>query len=180
MAKPLPKKWRDQYRDDPYLSDPEFLTGDEYPEPITSEIPKHLKRGGVGRMQRPKECHHRAYLYALHHREEPGLQLVYGTYGMLFVNGTSLSSGEHSWIELPGNITFDGNRMEFYRTDEYRQALHAAPRWMYTGMEAIRLSSATGHTGPWTEAECIDVLGAVPGITALNEIATGKGGTDAE
>lgn len=152
MSKALSKEWLQRYGDHPQLADPEFPAQD-YPEQITSDIPARLRRGGVGRVQRPQECHHRAFVYALAHHDEPGLELVYGTHR---------GSLEHSWIELPGNITFDGNRMQFNRTDDYRRALQAVPRWRFTAMEAMGLMARTGHSGPWTAQDCIDVIGHIP------------------
>lgn len=78
MGKPFPKAWMNQFGDLPLLADPKFATK-EYPDAIRNGVPPHLRRGGVGQVQRPKECHHRASLYTLAHVEEPGLRLVYGT-----------------------------------------------------------------------------------------------------
>lgn len=104
---------------------------------------------------------HTAGQDAIHHHGEPGLQLVYGTH----VSGDMTDPAEHRWVEVPGNITFDGTMQEFYKTSEYRRMRQATPRRRYTGGEAARLEVATGHTGPWTQQNCIDVLGQVPDDT---------------
>lgn len=139
--KPFSKAWRDEYADRPIHSDPaRFIAG--MPQPI--KPPAHLRRG-VGRVLRPKECHHRAALYMLNHIDEPGIRLVYGTFDSLALNIRS----EHSWVELPGNLAFDGTRQEFYRTDEYRVVIRAETIQEYTGREIATLISLTKHTGPW-------------------------------
>lgn len=157
MAKPLSNAWIREHQDDPEhgpsLTDPEFFCGG-YPDPISDRVPKHLRKGGVGRLQRPKECHHYAYLYMAAHSEEPGIRIVYGTLTPYFVF--------HSWVEVPGNISFDPNRQVFYETDTYRAMCINSVIRVYTAKEAHTLVSGTRHSGPWTEADCLRLLGYVP------------------
>ncbi len=156
MAKPLPKAWIREHQDNanhgPYLTDPSFFHRD-YPEPITDRVPKHLREGGVGRVQRPKEAHQFSFRYAQAHVDEPGLRIVYGI---------RLGYIDHSWVELPGNITFDGTRQEFYETDAYRAMIGASVIRSYTAIETSVLAGRTDHSGPWTEADCLRLLGYVP------------------
>lgn len=119
--------------------DPEFSVSN-HPEPITHLVPVEYRRRGVGRVQRPKECFHYAWLYVIDNAEVPGVLLIHGTY---------LDGEGHCRVELPGNIAFDATTQEFYRADEYRLAMNARIIRTYTPYEVAKLTTATGHTGPW-------------------------------
>ncbi len=71
--------------------------------------------------------------------------MYYGTY-----LGADLGIDfRHSWVELPGNIAFDGETQEFYPADAYRAAYRCTVIREYTAVEAFALMSEEVHSGPW-------------------------------
>lgn len=111
------------------------------PDPI--DVPARLRKG-VGRILKPGACHDSAAKYVLDHISKDGIRLCYGTY---------FDHYRHSWVELPGNIVFDGEMQEFYPADAYRAAYRCTVIREYTPQEVLRLMLDEGHFGPW-EGNC--------------------------
>ncbi len=72
----------------------------------------------------PRECFPRACYYVELHRIK-GIQYVLG-------KAVSGGFGEHGWVELPGNVVFDGVLQRFYDRDKYYQSEHAMPWYKFT------------------------------------------------
>jgi hypothetical protein len=56
---------------------------------------------------------------------------------------------DHSWVELPGDVVFDGVVQAFFTRDSYYAVMAALPMDTYTTLETRRLFAAHGHPGPW-------------------------------
>jgi hypothetical protein len=140
-----PATWRDMYRDNPDYFDTAPLPAG-YPE--RAPVPDRLRRG-AGLAAGDTGSHQLACTYVLRHAKEPGIRLVHGSIDP----GETGDRQAQAWVELDGNLTFDGHTREFFATDRYQAALHAEPDRRYTAAEAARLLLNTGHPGPWTATE---------------------------
>lgn len=58
-----------------------------------------------------QECFYRSYMYLCDNRHVASMDDVYLVHGEC-----TLSLGPHAWVELPGDVMFDGVRQRFYRT----------------------------------------------------------------
>jgi hypothetical protein len=74
--------------------------------------------------QFPTLCFPRACYYVQTHRIK----------GMEYVFGTSLGGGfgNHGWVELPGNVLFDGVLQRFYDREAYYRIEFAMPWYRFT------------------------------------------------
>ncbi len=92
--------------------------------PAEVSVPPHYLRYTQPDRQFPGECFRRACSYVLTHRLK----------GMVYVFGTTLGGGmgEHAWVELPGNIVFDGVLQRFYDLPRYYEIEHAMPWYKFT------------------------------------------------
>lgn len=80
----------------------------------------------------PHECYKQALLYSLGSTRH-GHTLVHGT--------TLLDFGGHAWVELPGEIVFDGVFQRFYSRDAYYGNMASAIPWYLYDEAAVRLLS---------------------------------------
>jgi predicted NAD-dependent protein-ADP-ribosyltransferase YbiA (DUF1768 family) len=56
----------------------------------------------------------------------------------------------HAWVELAGNVVFDGVLQRFYNKQGYEQVLLATPDARYTPKEAAQhYLTYKGFYGPW-------------------------------
>jgi hypothetical protein len=55
----------------------------------------------------------------------------------------------HAWVELPGDLVFDGVRQAFYDRDGYCQVLHAVAEATYDAPTMLERMHASGRYGPW-------------------------------
>jgi hypothetical protein len=80
------------------------------------------------------ECFWRAYLYCQMHYPVPGIWYVYGESSL----GAAVGIGLHAWVELPGDVVFDGTLQRFYCRAAYYERLHARAYYRFT-------AEAAGH-----------------------------------
>lgn len=80
-------------------------------------------------LQFPRKCFETACNYVTLHRVK----------GMHYVLGEALCGGiqQHGWVELPGNIVFDGSLQRFYDRAKYYQSEHARPWYRFTRSAVI-------------------------------------------
>ena len=92
--------------------------------PAEVSVPPHYLRYTQPDMQFPGECFMRAWSYVLTHRLKR----------MVYVFGTTLGGGMggHAWVELPGNIVFDGVLQRFFDLPRYYEIEHAMPWYRFT------------------------------------------------
>jgi hypothetical protein len=101
------------------------------------------RRGTRPRRGYPGNCYKKAADYVLGH-DARGVRLVHGVYGYGPVVG-------HAWVELPGDVAFDGVLQRFYTLAGYCAAVGARSLKSYTRAEAASWMSRTGHFGPWED-----------------------------
>ena len=112
------------------------------------EVDSQLGEGTrPGRIHK-KRCLSTAFAYADSHRRD-GPVLCHGM--VLF--GSARRHFLHAWVEMPGEVVFDGMVQMFYSRREYYRRMGVDPErvWRYAPAEVERLSMQTRHTGPWHE-----------------------------
>jgi hypothetical protein len=56
---------------------------------------------------------------------------------------------DHAWIELPGDIVFDGVVQAFFTRSSYYAVMAAVALDAYSAAATRKLVVAHGHPGPW-------------------------------
>jgi hypothetical protein len=107
---------------------------------IARAVPREWTRGFLfGHLWRG-QCYERAFKYLLDHDIE-GMMLVHGTrYGI-----------PHAWVELPGDVVFDGTVSRFFDRESYYQVQRVVKEVEYTKVEACRKATEANprRRGPW-------------------------------
>jgi hypothetical protein len=93
----------------------------------------------------PQQCYPRTTKYVLDHPHINGMQLVHG----VISHPPHFVPLEHAWVELPGNVVFDGVVQAFFEQGSYYAVMAAVPLDRYSGPETRRLVAAHRHPGPW-------------------------------
>ena len=57
----------------------------------------------------------------------------------------------HSWLELPGDVVFDGVTQRFYRQTAYYERRGAEVDRTFTVFEALLMTARHHHFGPWDD-----------------------------
>lgn len=114
---------------------------------------------GRPRRKSPHNCYRKALDYAWAKGTAiPELRVIHGViFGMV----------GHAWIELPGNVVFDGTMQQFYDRDVYYRHQRARVMRSYTMMEANALLLSEDHYGPyydWREREKVLTGTEVPAL----------------
>jgi len=97
------------------------------------------------RRRYPQQCYARTVKYVLDHPRIDGLRLVHG----VISHAPQFVPLDHAWVELPGDVVFDGVVQAFFTRASYYAVMGAVPMDSYTGSEARRLVAEHGHPGPW-------------------------------
>lgn len=90
------------------------------------------------------ECYRKACYFVSDHNIE-GARLVHGRISDFGVDCS------HAWVELPGEIVFDGVTQRFYRRDRYYEVRSAIKERCNTAEEALINSVRHRNFGPWHE-----------------------------
>jgi hypothetical protein len=93
----------------------------------------------------PQQCYARTTKYMLQHPDIEGARLVHG----LIAHAPYFVPMAHAWVELPGEIVFDGVVQAFFTRASYYSVMGALEMSAYSGAETQRLASAYGSSGPW-------------------------------
>ncbi|HYI24858.1 MAG TPA: hypothetical protein VD767_05555 [Thermomicrobiales bacterium] len=136
-----PTKWQDITVDNPAY----FETGPPpvgYPGPIPT--PDSLRRG-AGAPPAPGTPHATAVRFLLGHIRDEDARLVHGT---IAPEGIAHA---HAWVELAGDVVWDGATRRFYDRADWSAGLHPTPERRYTRPEAARLLLTTADPGPWPD-----------------------------
>ncbi len=103
------------------------------------------ERGTRRRRRYPQQCYAKTSRYVLDHAEIAGMRLIHGV-----VSHPPLSVPlEHAWVELPGDIVFDGVLQTFFTRASYYAIMAAMPVDAYSAADTRRLMASQGHPGPW-------------------------------
>lgn len=81
------------------------------------------------------QCFWQAYIYAQMHYPRHGFLYAYGEAAL----GALFGVGLHAWVELPGEVVFDGTLQRFYRRPAYYERQHARPYYLFTAEAAGRV-----------------------------------------
>jgi hypothetical protein len=56
---------------------------------------------------------------------------------------------DHAWVELPGNVVFDGVVQTFFTQASYHAVMSAIVVDAYSAVETVQFVEAHRHPGPW-------------------------------
>jgi hypothetical protein len=97
------------------------------------------------RRRYPQQCYPRTFKYVVDHPDIDCLLLVHGVVS----HAPHFVPLDHAWVELPGEVVFDGVVQAFFSRDSYYAVMAALPMDTYSIARARQLASAHGHPGPW-------------------------------
>src|SRR4051812_33245084 len=106
--------------------------------PAEADVPDEWRRYATPETPYPAECFYRSYRYTidlylgLPEEDELGKDGA----GIWLVHGQYLLSFRHAWVELPGDIVFDGVHQRFYSGGAYRTLQSARAWYKYMSMAA--------------------------------------------
>src|SRR5713226_8061633 len=109
------------------------------------EVDAGWKRRTWPRRRYPQQCYTRTTKYMLQHLDIEGARLVHG----MIAHAPYFVPLAHAWVELPGDIVFDGVVQAFFTRASYYAVMAALPLDTYSGLEAERLADVYGDPGPW-------------------------------
>jgi len=93
----------------------------------------------------PQQCYAKTVKYVLEHEEIEGMRLVHGVVS----HAPHFVPLDHAWVDLPGDIVFDGVVQAFLTRASYCEAMAAVELDAYSASETRQLVDAHGHPGPW-------------------------------
>ncbi len=93
----------------------------------------------------PQQCYRKTVKYVIEHPKIAGMRLVHGVVS----HAPHLVAFDHAWVELPGDVVFDGVVQTFFTRASYYRAMAALVLDMYSADETMRLVAEHGHPGPW-------------------------------
>jgi len=102
-------------------------------------------RGTWPRRRYPQQCYAKTVKYVFDHPEIKGAQLVHGVVS----HAPHFVPLEHAWVELPGDIVFDGVVQTFFTRSSYYSVMTAVALDVYSAGATRRLVTAHGGPGPW-------------------------------
>jgi len=102
-------------------------------------------RGTWPRRRYPQQCYPKTVKYVLDHPEIQRLRLIHGvvSHPPYFV------PLDHAWVELPGDIVFDGVVQTFFTQSSYYSVMAAVALDAYSAAATRRLVDTHGRPGPW-------------------------------
>ena len=109
------------------------------------EVEAGWKRRTWPHRRYPQQCYARTTKYMLQHLEIDGARLVHG----MIAHAPYFVPMAHAWVDLPGDVVFDGVVQAFFTRASYYAVMAALPLDTYSGLEAERLANAYGYPGPW-------------------------------
>jgi hypothetical protein len=93
----------------------------------------------------PQQCYPKTVKYILDHPEIKGMWLIHGVVS----HAPHFLPLEHAWVELPGQIVFDGVVQTFFTRTSYYEVMAAVAVDAYSAPATLRLVAKYGHPGPW-------------------------------
>ena len=102
-------------------------------------------RGTWPRRRYPQQCYAKTVKYILDHSEIRGMRLVHGVVS----HAPHFVPLDHAWVELPGDIVFDGVVQTFFTRSSYYSVMAAVALDAYSGPATRRLVATRNGPGPW-------------------------------
>ncbi len=130
--------------------------GSSPPSPAVPGWGDRIRRAAVARCYQwtnkdqkkyPGQCFERAFRYMAEHRHIPGAVLVHGSCYPP-EHPTGMPPVDHAWVELPGDVVFDGVQHEFYDRHDYYRVLQAQKGVAYTRFQSRPVDSAGANATP--------------------------------
>lgn len=118
---------------------------------VEIEVPSIWREGLVADRIFPGECFFRALQYVI----DLLVKRRDGCAGVSLVHGEYLGFYRHGWVELPGNIVFDGVLQKFYPKAAYYKRAGARPWYKYDAV-AVPMIWANIPLGPDGLVHCGD------------------------
>jgi hypothetical protein len=103
------------------------------------------KRGTWPGRRYPQQCYAKTVKYVLAHPEITGMRLVHGVVS----HAPHFVPLDHAWVELPGDIVFDGVVQRFFTRSSYYAVMGAVALDAYSAAATRRLVAKHGGPGPW-------------------------------
>src|SRR5918995_428976 len=97
------------------------------------------------RRRYPQQCYAKTVKYVLDHADIEGMRLVHGVVS----HAPHFVPLDHAWVDLPGDIVFDGVVQAFFTRASYSAVMAAVALDTYSAAETRRLVDAHNHPGPW-------------------------------
>lgn len=112
---------------------------------VNVEVDPSWARRTWPRRRYPQQCYRRTVKYLADHPHIPEAGLVHGVAS----HAPGRLPFDHAWVELPGNVVFDGVVQAFFTRDSYYAVMAAMPLDAYPRARADQLLRQHGHPGPW-------------------------------
>src|SRR5579872_5516245 len=93
----------------------------------------------------PQQCYAKTVKYVVDHPAIVGMRLIHGVVS----HAPHLIPFDHAWVELPGEIVFDGVVQTFFTQISYYRVMAAISLDAYSAFETTCLITEHGHPGPW-------------------------------
>ena len=97
------------------------------------------------RRRYPQQCYAKTVKYVQDHLQIKNMRLVHGVVS----HAPHFVPLDHAWVELPGDIVFDGVVQTFFTRSSYYSVMAAVALDVYSAAATERLVAAHGHRGPW-------------------------------
>jgi hypothetical protein len=112
-------------------------------ERVTVE-PAWARRTWPGRRY-PQQCYPKTVKFVLDHPEIKGMRLIHGVVS----HAPHFVPLEHAWVELPGQIVFDGVVQTFFTRRSYYSVMAAVALDTYSAATTRELVATQRRPGPW-------------------------------
>jgi hypothetical protein len=93
----------------------------------------------------PQQCYAKTVKYVLDHPEIKCTRLVHGVVS----HAPHFVPLDHAWVELPGDIVFDGVVQTFFTRSSYYSVMAAVVLDAYSAAATRKLVDTHGRPGPW-------------------------------
>jgi hypothetical protein len=97
------------------------------------------------RRRYPQQCYAKTVKYVVDHPDIPDMRLIHGVVS----HAPHRIPFEHAWVELPGEVVFDGVVQAFFTRVSYYTVMAAVALDAYSAPETTRMLGEYVHPGPW-------------------------------
>jgi hypothetical protein len=97
------------------------------------------------RRRYPQQCYTKTVKFVLDHPEIKGMRLIHGVVS----HAPKFLPLDHAWVELPGDIVFDGVVQMFFTRPSYYTVMAAVGLDAYSAAATRQRVATHGRPGPW-------------------------------